>query len=256
MTASLIPAVETHDLTKRFGKGVNQKTAVDHLNLTIYEGELFSLLGVNGAGKTTTIRMLSCLSTPSEGDALLLGDSIVSQSAAVKAKINVSPQETAVAKKLTVRENLELIAQLYGCSRAEAKVRTEEMLNSLDLTEVARSRVSTLSGGMQRRLSIAMALITRPRILFLDEPTLGLDVLARRELWTLIESLKGKITILLTTHYMEEAEALSDRIGIMAKGTLKAVGTVGELLAQTDAKSLEDAFVALAAGNSTKEVQA
>ncbi len=250
------PAIETKALTKRFGKGDKTKTAVDHLNLTIYEGELFSLLGVNGAGKTTTIRMLSCLSAPSEGDALLLGDSIVSQSAAVKAKINVSPQETAVAKKLTVRENLELIAQLYGCSRAEAKARTDEMLTALDLTEVARSRVSTLSGGMQRRLSIAMALITRPHILFLDEPTLGLDVLARRELWTLIESLKGKITILLTTHYMEEAQALSDRIGIMAKGKLKAVGTADELMNSTRTASLEEAFVALASDIPTKEVQA
>ncbi len=238
-------AIETQNLTKRFGKGEKAKTAVDHLNLTIYEGELFSLLGINGAGKTTTIRMLSCLSAPSEGDARLLGDSISSQSAAVKAKINLSPQETAVAKKLTVRENLELIAQLYGCSLSEAKTRTDEMLSSLDLTAVARSRVSTLSGGMQRRLSIAMALITRPRILFLDEPTLGLDVLARRELWSLIESLKGRITILLTTHYMEESEALSDRVGIMAGGQLKAVGTVEELLCRTNTKSLEDAFVAL-----------
>ncbi len=250
-----IPAVETHDLTKRFGKGALQKTAVDHLNLTIYEGELFSLLGVNGAGKTTTIRMLSCLSVPSEGDALLLGDSILSQSAAVKAKINVSPQETAVAKKLTVRENLELIAQLYGCSRAKAKSRADDLLTSLDLTEVSRSRVSTLSGGMQRRLSIAMALITRPRILFLDEPTLGLDVLARRELWALIESLKGKITIVLTTHYMEEAQSLSDRIGIMADGQLKASGTLQELLSQTNAASLEDAFIALAS-TCSKEVLA
>jgi len=243
---SPVPAIQTVNLTKRFGKGANTLTAVNRLNLTVHEGELFSLLGVNGAGKTTTIRMLSCLSIPDEGDAFLLGDSIRTQSAAVKAKINVSPQETAVAPKLTVRENLELIAQLYGCTRQEVARRTDEMLCALSLQEVASKRARTLSGGMQRRLSIAMALITRPRILFLDEPTLGLDVLARRELWRLIESLKGKITVVLTTHYMEEAAALSDRIGIMARGSLKAAGTLSELLEQTGTTSLEDAFVSFA----------
>lgn len=235
-------AVETQNLTKRFG----EKTAVDQLNLIIREGELFSLLGVNGAGKTTTIRMLSCLSAPTSGDALLLGDSIVSKSANVKEKINISPQETAVARKLTVRENLILIAQLYGMNRAQANARADEMLESLSLTEVAGNRARTLSGGMQRRLSIAMALITQPKILFLDEPTLGLDVLARRELWRLIESLKGKMTVLLTTHYMEEAEALSDRIGVMEKGRLKAVGTAQELISLTGAPNFEEAFIALA----------
>lgn len=234
-------AVETVNLTRRFG----EKTAVDQLNLTIQEGELFSLLGVNGAGKSTTIRMLSCLLAPTSGDAKLLGDSILTESAAVKAKINVSPQETAVARRLSVYENLELIARLYGCKRSKARLRATEMLETLSLTEVAHSRASTLSGGMQRRLSIAMALITRPRILFLDEPTLGLDVLARRELWRFIERLKGKITILLTTHYMEEAEALSDRIGIMANGTLKAIGATAELTAMTHTDTLEEAFITL-----------
>ena len=235
-------AVETRELTKRFG----DKTAVDRLNLTIREGELFSLLGVNGAGKSTTIRMLSCLSAPTEGDAFLLGNSIVSRSAQVKEKINVSPQETAVARKLTVRENLVLISQLYGLNRAQANERADEMLEALSLTEAAKSRARTLSGGMQRRLSIALALITKPKILFLDEPTLGLDVLARRELWRLIESLKGKMTILLTTHYMEEAEALSDRIGVMEKGRLRAVGTAQELISATGAPNFEEAFISLA----------
>lgn len=237
-------AIETQALTKRFG----EKTAVDRLNLTIEEGELFSLLGVNGAGKTTAIRMLSCLLPPTEGDAFLLGDSVAKNPVSVKSKINVSPQETAVARRLTVYENLILIAEIYGCNKSEAKSRADEMLVSLSLKDCARSRASTLSGGTQRRLSIAMALITRPRILFLDEPTLGLDVLARRELWRLIEKLKGQMTILLTTHYMEEAEALSDRIGIMAHGRLMAVGAPQELLAQTGANCLEDAFIALAAG--------
>lgn len=235
-------AVETRALTKRFG----DRIAVDRLNLTVREGTLFSLLGVNGAGKTTTLRMLSCLSTPTSGDAFLLGDSVVDQSAKVKMKINISPQETAIALKLTVRENLLLIAQLYGCDRAEAKTRADQMLEALSLQEAARSRARTLSGGMQRRLSIAMALITRPQILFLDEPTLGLDVLARRELWRLIESLKGRMTILMTTHYMEEAETLSDCIGVMAHGRLMAIGTSDELVRRTGAANFEEAFVALA----------
>lgn len=235
-------AVETRALTKHFGNQI----AVDQLNLSIREGELFSLLGVNGAGKTTTLRMLSCLCAPTSGDAFLLGDSVVAQSAKVKMKINISPQETAIAPKLTVRENLLLIARLYGCDEAEAKTRADQMLEALSLREAARSRARILSGGMQRRLSIAMALITRPQILFLDEPTLGLDVLARRELWRLIESLKGRMTILMTTHYMEEAEALSDCIGVMAHGRLMAVGTPDELVRHTGAANFEEAFVALA----------
>jgi ABC-2 type transport system ATP-binding protein len=236
-------AIKTLELTKKFG----EKTAVKALNLSIKEGELFALLGVNGAGKTTTIRMLSCLIAPTSGDAVLLGSSILSDPQAVKSKINVSPQETAIARNLSVRENLELIAGIYGSDQKSAQAKAEEMLTAFSLTEVAANRAKTLSGGMQRRLSIAMALISDPRILFLDEPTLGLDVLARRELWAHIEKLKGKITIILTTHYLEEAERLSDRIAIMSRGELKALGTAPELIAQTGTKNLEDAFVALAA---------
>ena len=235
-------AIQTNDLTKCF----KEKKAVNSLNLQIEQGELFALLGVNGAGKTTTIKMLSCLLSPTSGDAHLLGDSIVSNALAVKSKINVSPQETAVAANLTVRENLILIAEIYGSEKKTAELKAEEMLSAFDLEEVSKSKAKTLSGGMQRRLSIAMALISNPQILFLDEPTLGLDVIARRELWAGIQKLKGKITIILTTHYMEEAEALSDRIGIMAKGRLKAVGTAAELIAKTNAKSFEDAFIVLA----------
>lgn len=234
-------AIQTHDLEKKYGS----KIAVDRLNLSVEQGELFALLGVNGAGKTTTIKMLSCLSTPTSGDALLLGDSIVTQPQAVKSKVNVSPQETAVARNLTVRENLELIAGIYGSDRKVARAKTEEMLAAFGLTDIAGDKAKTLSGGMQRRLSIAMALITDPQILFLDEPTLGLDVLARRELWSAIKGLKGRITIILTTHYMEEAEALSDHIGIMSRGRLKATGTATELIAATGAKNFEDAFIAL-----------
>lgn len=234
-------AIQTSDLTKKY----KEKIAVNALNLSIEQGELFALLGVNGAGKTTTIKMLSCLTAPTSGDAVLLGDSVISNPHAVKEKINVSPQETAVARNLSVRENLELIAGIYG-GKSTVKVKTEEMLSTFSLIEVANDKAKTLSGGMQRRLSIAMALISNPQILFLDEPTLGLDVIARRELWSAIEKLKGKITIILTTHYMEEAQALSDRIAIMANGHLKAIGTASELISSTKTENLEDAFIALA----------
>jgi ABC-2 type transport system ATP-binding protein len=241
-------AIEIIGLTKKF----KDKTAVKGLNLSIEEGELFALLGVNGAGKTTTIRMLSCLIAPTEGDAILLGDSIVKNPQAVKQKINVSPQETAVAPNLTVRENLAFIAGIHGSDKKTAKTKAQEMIEAFSLADVIKCRAKTLSGGMQRRLSIAMALISKPKILFLDEPTLGLDVIARRELWAAIENLKGKVTVILTTHYMEEAEALSDRIGVMAKGELKALGTAAELIALTHAKNFEDAFVSLATEGTVK----
>lgn len=231
-------AIEIRNLKKVYG----DKTAVDGLTLDIAQGEFFSLLGVNGAGKTTTIRMLSCLMPPTSGDALLLGKSIVRQPDQVKPLLGVSPQETAVAPNLTVLENLEFMAGIHG------KGNVEQMLDLLGLEPVARQRAKTLSGGWQRRLSIAMGLIGQPEILFLDEPTLGLDVLARRELWKVIESLKGRVTVVLTTHYLEEAQALSDRIGIMAAGSLRAVGTVPELLARTGGSNLEEAFVTLAQG--------
>ena len=235
-------AIETKGLTKKYGP----KTAVKGLDLTVREGELFALLGVNGAGKTTTIKMLSCLVWPTAGDAWLLGDSVCKEPQKVKAKMNVSPQETAVAPKLTVRENLELVAGIYGCDKKTARERAAESLREFEMESIAQSRAATLSGGWQRRLSIAMALITQPRILFLDEPTLGLDVLARRELWKVIEKLRGKVTIILTTHYLEEAESLSDRIGIMSKGSLVTVGTAAELKERAGTDNFEDAFVALA----------
>ena len=241
-------AIQAIDLTKKYGA----KAAVNALNLSVEQGELFSLLGVNGAGKTTTIKMLTCLSRPTSGDALLLGDSVVSAPGAVKEKTNVSPQETAVAPNLSVKENLELIAEIYGSDKRTARTKADEMLSDFGLTEVAGDRAKTLSGGMQRRLSIAMALISDPQILFLDEPTLGLDVLARRELWAAIQELKGRVTIVLTTHYMEEAEALSDRIGIMSEGELKAVGTSAQLMSETGTRTLEDAFVALATGSGAR----
>ncbi|MGI5067770.1 ABC transporter ATP-binding protein [Treponema denticola] len=237
-------AIVTAQLTKKYG-GI---TAVDNLNLTVEQGELFALLGVNGAGKTTTIKMLSCLIKPTSGDALLLGNSIISASHTIKKKINISPQETAVAANLSVLENLELIAGIYGQDSKTAKKNAYEIAQKFKLENELNKKAKHLSGGMQRRLSIAMALISDPQILFLDEPTLGLDVLARRELWASIKELKGKVTIILTTHYMDEVETLSDRVGIMSKGKLKAMGTVQELTMQTDTVKLEDAFVTLSGG--------
>lgn len=237
-------AIAIRNLSKKYG----ELTAVDSLNLSIEEGELFALLGLNGAGKTTTIKMLSCLIRPSGGDAVLLGDSVREKPRAVKQKVNVSPQEIAVAPNLTVMENLELMAGIYGQDGKTAKQSARDLSLRFSLDGILGKKAKTLSGGMQRRLSIAMALISSPQILFLDEPTLGLDVLARRELWASIKELKSRVTILLTTHYLEEVEALSDRIGVMAKGRLTAVGTVEELKGQTGTASLEDAFVSLSGG--------
>ncbi|HQP46397.1 MAG TPA: ABC transporter ATP-binding protein [Flexilinea sp.] len=237
-------AIQTVGLTKKYGK----ITAVDNLNISVNKGELFALLGLNGAGKTTTIKMLSCLTRPTGGDAILLGDSIISKPLSIKQKTNISPQETAIAPNLTIRENLELIAGIYGQDKKTAHQNAICMANRFELDNLMTKKVKALSGGLQRRLSIAMALISEPQILFLDEPTLGLDVLARRELWSAIKSLKGKVTIILTTHYMEEVEELSDRIGILSSGKLLATGTISELMAQTNTNKFEDAFVILAKG--------
>lgn len=235
-------AIETHTLSKKY----NECTAVYSLDLAIKQGQVFGLLGLNGAGKTTTIRMLTCLTRPTSGDAIVLGKSILTDPQAVKANINLSPQETAIAPNLSVRENLELIAGIYGNRRQSSRERAEQVVRKLGLADVQKDKAKVLSGGWQRRLSIAMALISEPKILFLDEPTLGLDVLARRELWSVIESLKKEMTIVLTTHYLEEAQSLADEIGIMAKGRLKAIGSVESLISLTGAQNLEDAFVALA----------
>ncbi len=234
-------AIRTTDLTKQYEKLI----AVNKLSLAIEAGEIFSLLGVNGAGKTTAIKMLSCLTKPTSGDALVGGYSITKEPELVKRLIGVSPQETAVAPNLTVLENLELICGIHNFSKEKTKAKIEELSKQFSLNEVMRRKAGKLSGGMQRRVSIAMALISEPQILFLDEPTLGLDVIARHELWEVIRSLKGKITIILTTHYMAEAEALSDRIGIMKNGKLLAIGTAEELIAKASASDFETAFVSI-----------
>lgn len=235
-------AIKTINLTKKY----KDKIAVNNLNLEIKDGELFSLLGVNGAGKTTTIKMLSCLIKASSGDAFLLGDSIIKDSSKVKEKINISPQETAIAPNLTTIENLETMARIYSSPKEEVKEKAKDMMKKFKLMEVEKSRAKILSGGYQRRLSIAMALITNPKILFLDEPTLGLDVIARHELWEIIKSLKRKVSIILTTHYLEEAQSLSDRIGIMVRGDLRVIGTASEIILREKAKCFEDAFIKIA----------
>lgn len=237
-------AIEIKKLRKEFGA----KTAVEDLELTVREGEVFAFLGVNGAGKTTTIRMLTGLTEPTSGDATVKGHSILTELEEVKKAGNISPQETAVAPNLTVRENLEFIAGIYGYAKEDRKRRADEIITALELEEVRDSKAKTLSGGWQRKVSIAMALITEPEVLYLDEPTLGLDVLARRELWKVIRSLRGKATIILTTHYMEEAEELSDRIAIMVKGRLAALGTLAELREQTGKEKLEDIFISIVEG--------
>lgn len=230
---------------KRLVKRYKNLTAVDKLDLEIYQGELFSLLGVNGAGKTTAIKMLSCLTKPTAGDAFVGGYSIIKEPEQVKRLIGVSPQETAVAGNLTVKENLDLICGIHGFSKEKRTAKIQELSNQFSLDSVLQRKAGKLSGGWQRRVSIAMALISEPQILFLDEPTLGLDVIARHDLWNVIRALKGKITIILTTHYMEEAEALSDRIGIMKCGKLLATGTLEELNKRAGVNDFETAFVSI-----------
>lgn len=234
-------AIRTERLSKRY----KDILAVNRLDLTVEQGELFALLGVNGAGKTTAIKMLSCLTRPTGGEAWLEGKSILSQAAEVKQRIGVSPQETAVAPNLTAEENLLLMCGVHGFSREKSRQKAAELAEQLGLAPILHRRAGKLSGGWQRRLSIAMALVSQPEILFLDEPTLGLDVLARSDLWDTVRSLKGRITIVLTTHDLEEAEALSDRVGVMKDGRLLALGTPEELKRQTGSDRFEEAFVKL-----------
>ena len=233
--------IEIKGLTKRY----KDITAVDKLSLTVEKGELFGLLGVNGAGKTTTIKMLSTLTAPDEGDALIGGHSILSEQQKIKEIIAISPQETAVAENLSVRENLRMMAGIYGMDKAKAAQRISELCDSFSLRQVMDKRAKKLSGGYKRRLSIAMAMINSPQVLFLDEPTLGLDVIARAELWDTIKAIKGDLTIILTTHYMEEAEEMCDRLAVMKDGHLLTVGSLDEIIARTGESTLEKAFVSL-----------
>ena len=237
-------AIEIKNLTKKYKDVV----AVDNLCLNVADGELFSLLGVNGAGKTTTIKMLCGLTAPTDGDAFLNGKSIITDTTAVKKIIAISPQETAVASGLTVQENLDLMCGIYGFSKDVKTKKITELTSLLGLENVINKKAGKLSGGYQRKLSIAMALICEPKILFLDEPTLGLDVLARSDLWGIIRSLKGKITIILTTHYMEEAETLSDRIAIMKDGKMLVCDTAQNIKEMAQKDNFEQAFISIVKG--------
>lgn len=234
-------AIRIVSLTKKY----KDVTAVDNLNLTVKSGELLSLLGVNGAGKTTTMKILSCLTSPTDGDAFLNGKSILKDAADIKSQIAVSPQETAVAPGLTVWENLEFMCGIHGVK----KEKIEELTDCFELRQILKKKAGKLSGGWQRRLSIAMALVNDPQILFLDEPTLGLDVLARSDLWDMIRALKGKITIVLTTHYMEEAEALSDRVAIMKDGKLLICAAADDIKEKAGTENFEEAFIRIVKGD-------
>lgn len=249
--ASSPKAIVVTGLSKQYP----DKTAVDSISFSVDKGSIFSLLGVNGAGKTTTIKMLCGLTRPTGGEAYVLSHDIHTELGEVKKLVNISPQDTSVASRLTVRENLEFIAGIYGADRKKQREKADEMIQYFHLQEVADRRAKVLSGGWQRKLSIAMALITEPQIIFLDEPTLGLDVLARRELWEVIRRMKEKITIILTTHYMEEAESLSDKVAVMVDGRIKAMGSVEELKEQTGADNLEEAFVRIAQETSVRIAQ-
>ena len=230
-------SIKIENLTKKY----QDTTALDNLSLEIKEHELFALLGLNGAGKTTTIKMLATLVKPTSGDAFIYGKSINSEE--VKELIAISTQETSVARNLTVEENLLFIADIYGLDKNTKNEVMKRIIADFNFEKVLKKKAKTLSGGWQRKLSIAMALIASPKVLFLDEPTLGLDVIARRELWDIILKLKKEMTIILTTHYMEEATYLSDRIGIISEGKLKALGTAEELIEKVNAKNFEDAFI-------------
>ncbi|MBQ6817117.1 MAG: ABC transporter ATP-binding protein [Bacilli bacterium] len=227
-------------------KEYHKVVAVNNLSLKINDNEIFCLLGVNGAGKSTLIKMLSCLLKPTSGDALINDYSIVKNPYEIKKFIAVSLQETGIARNLTVLENLYFYAKLCG---VDDQNRIDEIIKNFNFQNILNKKAKTLSGGWQRKLSIALSLVSNPQILLLDEPTLGLDVLSRRELWKVIEMLKKRMTIILTTHYMEEAEYLSDRIGVLKEGKLLKEGTLHELLDETKSNCLEDAFVKIVMGD-------
>ena len=232
-------AIKVSNLTKQF-KNV---LAVNNISFNVKEGEIFGVLGLNGAGKTTTIKMMSGLTRPTSGDIKVFDYDIYKDINKIKSIIGVSPQESAIANNLTVKENIELMASLYFKDKVKIKDNTERVINNLGLENYINRRAKTLSGGYKRRLSIAMALVTNPRILFLDEPTLGLDVINRHELWNVINNLKGKVTIILTSHYMEEISALVDDIAIMKNGKILMINNLENILKFTKTNSLEEAFI-------------
>lgn len=238
-------AIKVSNLTKQF-KNV---LAVNNISFNVKEGEIFGVLGLNGAGKTTTIKMMSGLTRPTSGNIKVFDYDIYKDINKIKSIIGISPQESAIANNLTVKENIELMASLYFKDKVKIKDNTERVINNLGLENYINRRAKTLSGGYKRRLSIAMALVTNPRILFLDEPTLGLDVINRHELWNVINNLKGKVTIILTSHYMEEISALVDDIAIMKNGKILMINNLENILKFTKTNSLEEAFIKIVGEN-------
>ncbi len=234
-------AIKLVNLTKEY----KDLIAVNNLSLEIEENTLYALLGVNGAGKSTTIKMLSTLISPTSGEAYIHNFNIKTEKEEVKKIINVSPQETAIGENLSVYENIKLIADIYGIE----KEYVDEIIKKMKLEDVKNKKAKKLSGGYKRRLSIAMAIVTNPKVLFLDEPTLGLDVIARSELWKFIKEIKSHMTIILTTHYLEEVEELADKVGIMSKGKLICEGTIQEIISQNNYKNFEEAFIRIAGDN-------
>ena len=234
--------IEIKNVTKKFGKF----TALDGVTLTINDNECFTILGFNGAGKTTLINILTTVLPKTSGDVIINGFVLGKDNYEIKKIVNVSPQEIAVCKNLTVKENFELIANLYQIEDKESSI--NNAINNFGLSEKKDVLAKKLSGGQLKRLSIALAVITNPKILFLDEPTLGLDIKARQKLWDTITALKSKMTIFLTTHYLEEVEKLTDKIAVISKGQIKATGTLSELLEKTQTSTLQDAFLKLTEG--------
>lgn len=223
-------------------KNYKNKKALDNVCLEVESGETFGLLGVNGAGKTTLIKILCGLTRKTSGDVIVQGFNLDKDIEEIKKIIDISPQETSVANNLTVMENLSFFANIYDNNDTES---IDEIIKTFGLSEVLEQRAKTLSGGYKRRLSIAIALISKPKILFLDEPTLGLDVFARRELWNIIEKLQKNITIVITSHYLEEIENLCDRVAVLSRGKLLKVGTISHLKEETGTDNFEDAFIRL-----------
>ena len=238
--------IEIKDITKKY----HSLVAVNHVNLTIQDGELFGLLGVNGAGKTTLISMLSTLVQPTSGTASLMGYDLIKEKEEIKKIMSVSPQETAIAPLLTVKENLSFFSEIYEMNDLAY---LEKIIHLFHLEEVLNKKAKTLSGGYKRRLSIAISLLSKPKVLFLDEPTLGLDVFARRELWKIILSLKSQITMVITSHYLEEIEALCDRIAVIHKGNIIFEGKIEVMKEKTQKENIEDAFIALIEGDDPHE---
>ena len=223
-------------------KNYKSVKALDNISLSIKQGELFGLLGVNGAGKTTLIKILCGLTKKTSGLVTINNLNLDKEIDKIKEIIDISPQETSVANNLTVKENLEFFANIYNNNYENT---LNEIVDIFNLSSVLNKRAKTLSGGYKRRLSIAIALISKPKILFLDEPTLGLDVFARRELWNIIKKLQKRITIILTSHYLEEIENLCDRVAILSNGKLLQTGTIKEIKQMTNTQKFEDAFIKL-----------